>query len=65
MMAEDKWLKAHIMVGVKTNVITGAEVTDGYTSDSPRFPDLVVRTAETFQTERISATKPTPSARTL
>lgn len=33
-----KWLKAHIMVGTKTNVVTSAEITDNY---GPRAPDTL------------------------
>jgi transposase len=57
MMAENRWLKAHIAVGVKTNVIASAQVTDGFANDSPQFPGLVERTAATFKPARISADK--------
>ncbi len=45
---EHKWLKAHILVGVKTHVITSAVITDGDGADSPQFVPLV----ETTGTER-------------
>lgn len=36
-----RWLKAHILVGVKTNIIVTAEVTDGNANDSPYFKQLL------------------------
>jgi transposase len=51
-----KWLKAHICVGVKTNIITAVNVTPGYSADSPEFDPLVTRTAEDgFTTNEVSA----------
>lgn len=41
-----KWLKAHICVGVKTNVITAVEITREYANDSPFFEPLVKTTME-------------------
>lgn len=43
---QHKWLKAHISIGVKTNVITCAEITDGDGADSPQFAPLVMTTAQ-------------------
>jgi len=51
------WLKAHLMVGVRTNVVTSVEVTDGNSSDTPMFPDLVTRTARNFSVKEVSADK--------
>jgi transposase/predicted nucleic acid-binding Zn finger protein len=56
-MAENKWLKAHVMVGVKTNVIASVEITDAYTHDTTQFPALVDRAASTFNIARVSADK--------
>jgi len=36
-----KWLKAHILVGNKTNVIVNAEITDEDANDSPYFKPMV------------------------
>jgi hypothetical protein len=52
-----QWVKAHVMTGVKTNVISSVTVTDGTTSDAPCFPPLVRRTAERFDIAEISADK--------
>lgn len=51
------WLKAHIMVGVNTNVITSVKITDGSVSDSPQFTELVKYTAQNFQVKEVSADK--------
>jgi hypothetical protein len=49
------WMKIHIMCGVKTNVVTAAEVTDAYGGDSTQFPKLVNATAENFAMRQVSA----------
>lgn len=41
-----EWVKAHICVGVKTNIITGVEITDENVADSPQFKPLVEATVE-------------------
>jgi len=56
-MSQNKWLKAHIMVGTKTNVIASVEVTDAYCNDAPEFPGLVESTASRFNVARVSADK--------
>jgi hypothetical protein len=57
MMAQNKWLKAHVVIGTLTNVVCTAEITDGYPNDAPQFVDLVERAAETFDIKRLSADK--------
>ena len=56
-MTQNKWLKAHIMVGVKTNVIASVEITGGHINDAPYFADLVESASKTFSIKRISADK--------
>jgi transposase len=51
------WVKAHAMVGVKTHVITAAEVTPGSQNDSPLLPMLVDRTSKNFTMREVSADK--------
>jgi len=34
------WLKVHLMCGVKTNIVTSVQVTDGYAHDYPYFKPL-------------------------
>lgn len=52
-----KWVKAHICVGVKTNIVTAVSLTEGKAGDSPEFGPLVDRTAEVFNVEEVSADK--------
>src|ERR1700676_470139 len=51
------WLKAHVMVGVKTNVIASVEVTDGFAADNPVMLDLLESAEGRFDMKRISADK--------
>lgn len=60
-----KWVKAHIMCGVKTNIVTSVEVTHGDAHDSPQLPALVDSTAQRFDIAEVSADKAYSSARNL
>jgi transposase len=51
------WLKVHIMCGVKTNVVTAVEVSDGNAHDTHYFTPLVEATAENFVMNQVSADK--------
>jgi transposase len=51
------WLKAHLMCGVKTNIVTSVEVTSGTESDIRQFGGLVAKTAENFRINEVSADK--------
>lgn len=52
------WLKLHLMCGVKTNIVTSVEVSDGYAHDYHYFKGLVDRTAESgFKLKEVSADK--------
>ncbi len=51
------WLKVHLMCGVKTNVVTSVEVSDGHAGDSPFFKPLVKVTAQNFVMNEVSADK--------
>jgi transposase len=55
--SEAKWVKAHLICGVKTHVVTSAEVTATETADSPQLPQLVNATARNFNINEISADK--------
>jgi transposase len=53
-----QWLKLHLMCGVKTNIVTSVEISDGYAHDYHYYKGLVDRTAETgFQMKEVSADK--------
>ena len=52
------WLKAHISVGTKTNVITAVEITDENGADCPKFLPLMERNyANGFSVQEVSADK--------
>jgi transposase len=52
------WLKLHLMCGVKTNIVTSVQVSDGYAHDYPFFKGLVDRTADAgFKLKEVSADK--------
>ena len=52
-----RFLKAHIMCGVNTKVVTAVEVTEANVHDSPPFPGLVAKTADNFNMSEVSADK--------
>ena len=53
-----QWLKLHLMVGVKTNIVTSVEISDGYEHDYHRFKTLVQHTADNgFKMKEVSADK--------
>ena len=57
-MKAHTWLKAHLMCGVKTNVVTACEVTEGDRHDSPEFAGLLATTkARGFDIQEVSADK--------
>ena len=62
---EARWIKAHIICGVQTNIITSAEVNDTMGHDSPQFPALVTATADNFTINEVSADKAYLSKRNL
>jgi len=51
------FLKSHIMIGVKTNIITSVEITSQSGGDSPQFIPLANSTARHFTIKEISADK--------
>lgn len=54
----NQWVKAHVMVGVKTHVVTSAQVTAGTEHDSPQFrPMLGATVASGFCPKEASADK--------
>jgi len=52
-----QFIKCHIMCGVKTNVVTAVEMTEGFSADSPQFKPLVEATAKNFVMQEVSADK--------
>ncbi len=57
---EARWVKAHIFTGVKTNIVTAADVTDVVgkgSSDSVHLIPLMNATAENFDIQSVAADK--------
>ena len=55
--SQRQWLKAHIICGVKTNIVTSIDVTPGSVNDSPVLPRLLDSTAIRFDVSELSADK--------
>lgn len=51
------WVKAHAMIGVKTNVVTAIHIGDRNAHDYPQFAGLVEATARNFTVREVSADK--------
>ena len=49
------WLKVHICIGVNTNIVIDAVITDEYGGDSPQFEKLMRGAAEGFNIGEVSA----------
>ena len=49
------YIKLHAMCGVRTNIITGIETTEGTASDKPYLKQLVEGTARYFEVSQVSA----------
>jgi transposase len=60
-----KWIKAHICCGLKTNVVTAVELTDGDQPDHPFFQPLLEKTAHAFDLKEAVADKAYLSRRNL
>jgi transposase len=57
MRSEVKWIKTHLMCGVKTHIVTSVEATPTETADTKQLPELVNTTAKTFAISEVSADK--------
>jgi len=52
------WIKVHLMCGVKTNIVTSVELSDGYANDHNYYKPLVEATAANgFKVAEVSADK--------
>ena len=51
------WVKAHLMCGVKTNVVTAVEIYDRYAGDAPQLPALLETTSTLFDIDEVYADK--------
>ena len=53
-----QWLKLHLTCGVKTNIVTAVQVSDGYAHDYQYFKGLIDKTAKSgFKMKEVSADK--------
>jgi transposase len=59
------WIKANIMCGAKTNVVTAVKVSESVESDHKFFEELVKATAENFEINEVSADKAYSSRKNL
>lgn len=55
--SEQGWLKAHAMVGTRTNIVTAVNVTESNVSDCPELPALLTATERRFRLSEVSADK--------
>jgi transposase len=53
----EKWVKVHLMCGVKTHIVTSVEATAYESGDSTQLIPLLNKTAETFSINEVSADK--------
>jgi transposase len=56
-MSKSQWVKAHIMIGTTTNVVTSVEVTNRRSADSPHLPGLLKATTKRFKVKTVAADK--------
>src|SRR5260370_11369376 len=52
-----KWVKAHMMCGVLTNIVTAVEVSPANAGDSPYLKDLLESTARNFEIKEVYCDK--------
>ena len=63
MMKKKAWLKIHVLVGCRTNVIASVEITDKKSNDALHFIPLVEAGRKNFDIKEISADKAYTSAK--
>ena len=60
-----KWIKIHVMCGVKTNIVTAVKASEGTAGDSPFFEELLETTARNFGIDEVLADKAYSSEKNL
>ena len=55
--SQRKWLKAHILAGTRTNIVTSIAITSSNVHDTVMFPELLERASERFELKEVSADK--------
>jgi transposase len=61
----EKWVKVHLMCGVKTHIVTSVEATAYESGDSTQLIPLLNKTAKTFSINEVSADKAYSSRQNL
>ncbi len=51
------WVKAHLMCGIRTHIVTSVEATAYESADNLQFPELVEKTSRIFAINEVSADK--------
>jgi transposase len=59
-LSEHAWIKAHVIAGTATHIVTAVEIHDKNSADAPQFKPLVEKTAEHFTIREVSADKSYP-----
>lgn len=52
-----RWVKAHLICGTSTHIVSDVIVAEGDSGDAPMLPELVANTAGRFQIAQVSADK--------
>ena len=55
--SQRKWLKAHILTGTRTNIVTSIAITSSNVHDTVMFPELLERASDRFKLKEVSADK--------
>ena len=63
--SRQRWVKTHLMCGVKTHIVTSVEATPYESADTVQLVPLLNKTAETFPINEVSADKAYSSRRNL
>jgi transposase len=56
-MSQHEWVKAHIMCGVKTNIVTAIEIGEPNAADTKLLPSMLATTAQNFNIAEVSGDK--------
>lgn len=64
-LSRQKYVKVHVMCGVKTHIVTSVEASPNETADTVELIPLMHKTAETFAISEVSADKAYSSRRNL
>ena len=65
MRSEAKWVKAHLICGVNTHIVSSIEITPTESADAPFLTPLVNATAKTFNINEVSGDKAYSSRKNL